>query len=324
MAKASIPKNDRLKLEAINQLAKTPAKDETDLLNALWSRNTIQAAKIIAHEFKSRFIAELWPVARIIGILMPKGKSVTWSDLDLNIANLCRDFSAFDGMLEYKKKHSSTASVPIYAQIRDQFVAYFDKVRCLISVLPQKKDYKLSDSQAEYTYSPNKIYDIKSCSLCWRSVMPENKIIKKKIYCHEHDIPATDKKIRRRKRIGKYFEYHLAEIKTSVPKPKEIKRNNSVTPNEFYFKQCLDSNGCFPAITQYLKSLGLPLNSSYDVTVALEHPLAERNISMADEVAWEFYFNDRAAHFELYFDRLLQAEAWLRSEKSCKRGGKRR
>ena len=46
-------------------------------------------------------------------------------------------------------------------------------------------------------------------------------------------------------------------------------------------------------------------------------------ISDDEKKAWEFRFGDLGAYFELNYEQILQAEAWLRVEATYKHGGKR-
>ena len=39
--------------------------------------------------------------------------------------------------------------------------------------------------------------------------------------------------------------------------------------------------------------------------------------------AWQFHFDDLGAYFELNYDRLLLAEAWLQAEAEYQHGGAR-
>ena len=43
-----------------------------------------------------------------------------------------------------------------------------------------------------------------------------------------------------------------------------------------------------------------------------------------EKAAWNFHFEDFGAYFELNYERILLAEAWLRAEAEYKHGGVRK
>ena len=56
---------------------------------------------------------------------------------------------------------------------------------------------------------------------------------------------------------------------------------------------------------------------------ALEHPIPLDKLTDAEKDAWEFHFKDFGAYFELNYESMLLAEAWLRAEAEYQHGEKR-
>ena len=49
-----------------------------------------------------------------------------------------------------------------------------------------------------------------------------------------------------------------------------------------------------------------------------------RDVTDTEKAAWNFHFEDFGAYFELNYERMLLAEAWLRAEAEYKHGGVRK
>jgi len=116
------------------------------------------------------------------------------------------------------------------------------------------------------------------------------------------------------------IRYKLQEI---MPTFAWVRANTKIHPRDFWASMCISSNGFFPYLVRYLVSLKMPLNTPEDIVRAMEHPIDFNSISDLEKKAWEFHFNELGAYFELYYDRLLRAEAWLQAEAENKHGGKR-
>ena len=82
-------------------------------------------------------------------------------------------------------------------------------------------------------------------------------------------------------------------------------------------------NGHFPALAEYLYEHNTHVATPAGLIRALEHPIPFDKLTKAEKTAWDFYFEDFGAYFELNYERMLLAEAWLRAEAEYKHGGKR-
>jgi hypothetical protein len=82
-------------------------------------------------------------------------------------------------------------------------------------------------------------------------------------------------------------------------------------------------NGHFPALPEYLYEQNSHVAMPDGLIRALEHPIPFDKLTKAEKAAWEFHFAEFGAYFELNYERMLLAEAWLRAEAEYTHGGAR-
>ena len=300
---------------------RSSAKDETALRDALIGKNSIQAVKIIAAEFERRFDGKGRTAQDIIRQLAPRGKAVSWLALDKNITDMCQGFSQMADMLERQRKSLGEGWEDM-PEVQHRQIDFFDKVRLVIQSLPKRKDYKLSEEATDYSTANDKARSFETCFLCWRSV-PRTKQDKKTPLCYVHDMMSTSKEYRRRKNMRQRMLEIFAELEAGIPTPARVRQENKLHPRDFYLGQIRQLNGYFPALAEYLYELHPRIESEDDLIRALEHPIPFDKLTDAERAAWEFHFGDFGAYFELNYERMLLAEAWLRAEAEYKHGGKR-
>ena len=300
----------------------SPAKDETALRDALIGKNTMQATRIIADEFERRFAGKGRTAQDVLKALLFQGRAVSWAVLDRNICELCQRMNHLASHLE-RIRDSLQPGWEDLPEIQHRQIEFFDKVRYILHSLPRRKDYKLSEKRADYGSPNEKAKGFEFCFLCWRSV-PRVPMEKKTPLCYVHDMMSTSPEYRRRKNMRKRMLEILEDLDESVPTPDQVRKNSKLHPRDFYARQIRVLNGHFPALAEYLYSSQLPCFDAESALRSLEHPMPFDKLPEPDKAAWEFYFADMAAYFELNYERLLLAEAWLRAEAEYRHGGKRR
>lgn len=322
MKNRSTPQKSNLPLDQKLELfLRSSAKGETALRDALIGKNSIQAVKIIAAEFERRFEGKGRTAQDIIRQLAPRGKAVSWLTLDKNITGMCQGFSQMADMLERQRKFLGEGWEDM-PEVQHRQIDFFDKVRFVIQSLPKRKDYKLSEKAADYSAANDKARGFETCFLCWRSV-PRTKQEKKTPLCYVHDMMSTSKEYRRRKNMRQRMLEIYAELEAEIPTPAKVRQENKIHPRDFYFRQIRRLNGYFPALAEYLYELILRVESPDDLIRALEHPIPFKKLTDEEKAAWEFHFGDFGAYFELNYERMLLAEAWLRAEAEYRHGGRR-
>lgn len=300
---------------------RSSARDETALRDALIGKNSIQGVKIIAAEFERRFEGKGRTAQDIIRQLAPRGKAVSWLTLDKNITDMCQGFSQMADMLERQRKFLGEGWEDM-PEVQHRQIDFFDKVRLIIQSLPKRKDYKLPEESTDYSTTNDKARGFETCFLCWRSV-PRTKQEKKTPLCYVHDLMSTSKEYRRRKNMRKRMLEIFVELQDTIPTPADVRRDDKLHPRDFYLGQIRRLNGYFPALAEYLYELNPRVQSQDDLIRALEHPITFDKLTDAERAAWEFHFGDFGAYFELNYERMLLAEAWLRAEAEYRHGGKR-
>lgn len=313
--KSNLPENQ----EKLEHLMQTPGRHELELRERLLGKNTLQAGKILAEEFVRRFGEQDGTVADVAKKLLPSARATTWEDLDRNITLFCKRFYAVWDVLA-TGEDGTEQRVGEIRRNDDAQVEFFDRVRYVLYSLPRQKDYKLPEQKAGYTTPSDIARNFVPCFLCWRSVARKPRE-KKTPLCHSHDLPSTHPEYRRRKRLRERMLEIQRELKRTVKTPAWVKQNTKIHPRDFFASMCISPNGYFPHLVQYLASLGLPLNQLEDIMQALEHPVYFDKLSDLMKDAWQFHFDDLGAYFELNYNRLIRAEAWLQAEAEYKHGG---
>lgn len=113
------------------------------------------------------------------------------------------------------------------------------------------------------------------------------------------------------------------ELESTIPTPADVRQNSKLHPRDFYLREIRVLNGHFPALAEYLHELNPRVETPDDLVRALEYPIPFDKLMDAEKAAWEFHFEDFGAYFELNYERMLLAEAWLRAEAEYKHGGVR-
>lgn len=113
------------------------------------------------------------------------------------------------------------------------------------------------------------------------------------------------------------------ELKKTVKTPAWVKENTKIHPRDFFASMCISPNGYFPNLVRYLASFNMPLDYPEDIMRALEYPVYFDKLLDLMKEAWQFHYYDWGAYFELNYDRLLRAEAWLQAEVESQHGGAR-
>ena len=322
MKNLSIPQKSNLPLDKkLERFLRSSAKEEMALRDALIGKNSIHAVEIIATEFERRFEGKGRTGQDIIRALAPRGRAVSWLMLDINICNLCQGFSQMADMLEKQRKFLGKGWKDM-PEVQHRQIDFFDKVRVILRSLPRKKDYKLPEELRDYPTANDKARGFETCFLCWRSV-PRTRQEKKTPLCYVHDMMSTSNEYRRRKRMRNQMLEILAILESTVPTPADVLEQGKFHPRDFYLGELRVVNGYFPALTKYLHEVNPSINSLEDMMRALEHPIPLKKLVDAEKAAWEFHFEDLGAYFEMNYERILLAEAWLRAENAYKHGGKR-
>ncbi|MCL1915930.1 MAG: hypothetical protein FWG17_04405 [Desulfovibrionaceae bacterium] len=305
----------------LERFLRSSAKDETALRDALIGKNTMQAVKTIVAEFERRFAGKGRTAHDIAKALLPQGKAVSWVHLDINICELCQRFSMLADMLERQRKFLGEGWEDM-PEIQHRQIDFFDKVRLIMRSLPKRKDYKLPEEEADYSSPNDKARGFATCFLCWRSI-PRTRQEKKTPLCYVHDLMSTSKEYRRRKNMRERMLEILEELENTVPTLAWVRENSGLHPRDFYLGQIRQLDGHFPSLAEYLYELNPRINSPDDLRRALEHPIPLGKLTDAEKAAWKFHFEDFGAYFELNYERMLLAEAWLRAEAEYQHGGKR-
>ena len=323
MKNGSTPQKSNLPADRkLERFLRSSAKDEVALRDALIGKNSVQAVKIIAAEFERRFEGKGRTAKDIIRALAPRGKAVSWIALDKNITDLCQGFSQMADMLERQRKFLGEGWEDM-PEVQHRQIAFFDKVRLILRSLPRKKDYKLPEEFTDYSTASDKARGFETCFLCWRSV-PRTRQEKKTPLCYVHDIMSTSKEYRRRKNMRKRMLEILSELEVDIPNPADVRKENKLHPRDFYLREIRVLNGHFPALAEYLYELNPRVETPDDLVRALEHPSPFDKLTDTEKAAWNFHFEDFGAYFELNYERILLAEAWLRAEAEYKHGGVRK
>lgn len=305
----------------LDELMRGPGKHELALRRKLLGKNTLQAGRIIAREFVKRFGEKNGTAQEIAKQLLPAGRATTWGDLHGRISLFCKRFYARWEVVAQIGDGEERVLGEV-SRNDDEMVEFFDRVRFVLYSLPMRKDYKLSERKAEYRTPSEISRNFAQCYLCWRSVVRKPSE-KKKPLCHTHDLPSVHSTYRSRKRLRVRMKEIKDQLRKTVPTPAWVKENTKIHPRDFFASMCISPNGYFPLLVQYLASLGMPLDSLENIMRALEHPVYLDRLPDLMKEAWQFHFDDLGAYFELNYDRLLSAEAWLQAEAEYKHGGKR-
>jgi hypothetical protein len=115
----------------------------------------------------------------------------------------------------------------------------------------------------------------------------------------------------------------LTELENTFPIPADVREENKLHPRDFYLREIRVLNGHFYALAEYLYEPNPRVESPDDLIRALEHPIPFNKLTEAEKAAWKFHFGDFGAYFELNYERMLLAEAWLRAEAAHQHGGDR-
>ncbi|MDL2267899.1 hypothetical protein LJC46_07955 [Desulfovibrio sp. OttesenSCG-928-G15] len=315
--KSNLPEDQ----DRLDELMRGPGRNELELRGRLLGKNTLQAGRIIAEEFVNRFGEASGSVEEVVKRLLPAGRATRWEDLDLNINLFCKQYYA-EWELVAQLPDGTEQVLGKSQRYGDEEVEFFDRVRFVLYSLPRQKDYKLPEHKAEYTTPSDIARNFVPCFLCWRSVARKPRE-KKTPLCHSHDLPSTHPEYRRRKRLRVRMLEIQRELKRIVKTPAWVKENTKIHPRDFFASMCISPNGYFPHLVQHLASSGMPLNQLEDIMQALESPVYFDKLSDLMKEAWQFHFDDLGAYFELNYNRLIRAEAWLQAEAEYKHGGKR-
>lgn len=323
MKNGSTPRKSNLRevQEKLEYLMSNPGRHELELRERLLGKNTIQAAKILAEEFVKRFGEDDGTAEDVAKKLLSAGRATTWENLDRNITLFCKRFYGTWDVFA-TGEDGTEQRIGEITRNDDAQVEFFDRVRYVLYSLPRQRDYKLPEQKAEYTRPSDITRNFVPCYLCWRSVARKPRE-KKTPLCHSHDLPSTHQEYRRRKRLRRRMLKIQRELKRTVKTPAWVKQNTKIHPRDFFASMCISPNGYFPHLVQYLKSLDMPLNQLEDIMRALEHPVYFDKLSDLMKEAWGFHFDDLGAYFELNYNRLIRAEAWLQAEAEYQHGGRR-
>ena len=316
--KSNLPEDQ----EKLEHLMDSPGRHELELRERLFGKNTLQAGKILAEEFVRRFGEKDGTAEEVVKELLPAGRATRWEDLDRNITLFCKRFYATWDVFA-TGEDGTEQRVGEITRNDDAQVEFFDRVRYVLYSLPRQRDYKLPEQKAEYTTPSDIARNFVPCFLCWRSVARKPRE-KKTPLCHSHDLPSTHPEYRRRKRLRARMLEIQRELKRIVKTPAWVKQNTKIHPRNFFASMCISPNGYFPHLVQYLASLDMPLSQLEDIMKALEHPVYFDKLSDLMREAWQFHFDDLGAYFELNYNRLIRAEAWLQAEAEYKHGGTRK
>lgn len=305
----------------LDELMRSPGRHELALRQNLLGKNTLQAGRIIAQEFVKRFDERDGTAQEIAQKLIPACKAPTWGNLHGNITLFCKRFHAKWEVVV----HIGDGEELVLGNVRrndEERLEYFNRVRDVLYSLPRHGDYKPSERKAEYRTAPDIAHNFVPCFLCWRSVARRPRE-KKTPLCHSHDLPSTHPEYRRRKRLRIRMMVIQQDLKNTVKTVAWVRQNTKIHPRDFFASMCISPNGYFPHLVQYLASLDMPLRQLEDIMKALEYPVYFDKLSDLMKDAWQFHFDDLGAYFELNYDRLIRAEAWLQAEAEYKHGGKR-
>jgi hypothetical protein len=280
---------------------------DPDSLHKLFAgKNTLEAARVLADIFVTRF-GQAWGVrGEILKRLLPKGRASSWAELDRHLSSFCRQFYGYEENAEK--------------------IEFLDKARFVIQSLPQRQDYKLDENKEEYPTPEETAYHFATCSLCWRAVM-RRPLEKKTPLCHIHDLPSTNSEYRRRARMREQVEQRKLELVKALPGFFGLRHRDNVDLDSYLYGLCLNPDSLL-YLAEYLHSLScpplsLPLQTAKNILEALEHPIYHRLPPHIRE-AWDCYLEDRGKHFKLNYVKILSAEAWLEVDAKRQHGGKRR
>lgn len=273
----------------------------SDFQKQLTSKNTIEVARLITHEFITLYGEEWGSYDEIMSRLLPKGRACSWNTLDRNINIFCKQF--------YNSWEKDSDKIE-----------FFDELRFFLVSLPQRKDYKIDETKEQFLNPEYISRYFTTCSLCWRSVL-QKPLEKKTPLCHLHDLPSTHSEYRKLARLKKYVATtNLHLLKTQPPL---ITKKLGTEPNDYILELCLNKEGSLPHLANYLHALSLPLETEQELIRALEYPIHLDKVSTLVQKTWVFYINDRAKHLKFIYLQIINAEAWLQVINERKHGGKR-
>ncbi|MFU2210122.1 hypothetical protein [Solidesulfovibrio sp. C21] len=293
-----------------------------DPSECLMGKNTVLASKAIAEAIVLNFGEIAGDAGSIEGVLLPKGRSTTWEDMDYSLVVLAKKHCPKWDPVE-KISDGENLMECFINNHTFRFLEFIDNIRFLIEKQPHRKSYGNVFSDGDESAPRYKIHHHLTCQLCWRAI-PWRQYGNNKCLCRDHDLPSRHGEYRRRIRMIQRVYEVKRELRSIVPTPVEIRQKKIFNQNNFYLNMCLDKMGYFPFVAQRLLSLGLPLESSEDVLRALEYSDKHPRVSSVEIEAWDAYFADFGAHFWLNYPKLLLAEAWLRVDEEFKHGGSRR
>lgn len=206
----------------LDELMRGPGRNELELRERLLGKNTLQAGRIIAEEFISRFGETSGSVEEVTKRLLPAGRATRWEDLDLNINLFCTQYYA-EWELVAQFPDGTEQVLGKSQRYGDEEVEFFARVRFVLYSLPRQKDYKLPEHKAEYTIPSDIARNFVPCFLCWRSVARKPRE-KKTPLCHSHDFSSTHPEYRRRMRLRKRMLEIQRELKKTVKTPHGLKK----------------------------------------------------------------------------------------------------
>lgn len=303
-------------------LMRSPGRNELALRDRLLGKNTLQAVKIIVEEFVRRFGNKYGTVKSVEKIFLPRGRAISWGDLDGRICMFCKSYIETFGTIEFNADGTVQCVENFQSIIRPQ-LDYFESLRYVLRSLSPTYDYDIPEHKEEFK-SPEEIaLNFKQCFLCWRSA-PRKPCERKTPLCHVHKgLSSTDKEYRRRKRMRTLMLTIKEQLRYGELTPDRFNQIAQANMQSFFGGQRISSSRIFPMLAQHLISTKIRITTCESLIIAIEHPLSLNGLSDIMKEAWQFHFEDRAAYFENNYDWLLTMEAWLHAEAQYKHGGRR-
>lgn len=164
-------------------------------------------------------------------------------------------------------------------------------------------------------------FNIVQCRHCWRYVFIDTKkVTRKRPLCAQHDNKSSEKAYRARQRLLPEYWRIRRELQKYISHEykKQRQSNNDVV---FLRKLATAEDSSFHALSSYMRSLNLPLNSDEDILRAFNFigdsklPAKYEN-QLADMINFFLRLNS-GIPVPLTILDCINAEAWLRAGKNC-------
>lgn len=308
---------DKAQLERLKSLFQTPGREEFALYKKMLGHTPAKAMHIMAQEFVERF-PNFLTYEYVRSLLSP---CRSWIDLDIKITRFARELRKIHLYKELAQNPDSGRTEPISDDWWRQ-LDFWDKVRYLVSALPQPRDHLRPNSKPQ----TKKIDITKSCyyaecKFCWRTVPfhPGDARYSKKL-CFEHDLVSNHPTIRKHRRLKKQVNDLALQIREQLKPLYPTSVNQWLEYREINKLHMLNARiSPLKNLVAYLIEINDGYKDEEDLLNAFHGPFPENLDKAYREAMRKYIYNN--ANFEplVLYQQLARAEAWLTLLQSDKR-----